>query len=184
MFQTERKPAVSLGKVRSSFVLPLVVFIVIAAVAVTYATAWFKNQTLTTEVEAETAYLSLPENAEANEKNAELIAQVSYYNVYNTTVEQVDTILSSSSEFNREIFEAIDSKRPDGVWLTGITVQERVVSVQCATVSDTPPAEFAQALDQMDIFESVQYDGFTQSGDRYTFTLSCTLPSPEGGTLE
>lgn len=190
MFQTDNKPNVELGRVRTSFLMPMLLIAAAAIVLVVFAVFWMDGQSLKKEISQNEVFLSTPVNAQAQENNLSLMAQVNQFHKYNSTVAETNAYLSSFVEFNKDVYGSVNSVRPSGVNISTLSVSESVVNLQCRATSESAPAEYARAIDGLGIFASVEYSGFseisagsanedgTMPKPEYSFMISCELPEP------
>jgi hypothetical protein len=180
MFQS-RKPSRQRAKLSAkSLIARLAAVFALAAVLVAYAAAYAQGKALDAAIDLQTQ--SAGSETETEPSAQALQARIDRYGIYDAQGEAAQNALAAAPGFDRGIFDMIDAARPAGVTIQGLSVADNVISILCVTSGNRPPADYAEALDRLPAFESVEYTGFQEAGeDAYSFTLTCVLPPSAGG---
>ncbi len=177
MFDSLKAPRARATSVRKSFVLPLVIILVAAGIGGLGVQQYLQGKRLDMRIAELNDYISGPA-AQAVEEGKAALAKRLQYERYLLALSSTDVKLAGLVEFDSGILARIESVQPSHVSITSVAVQDRVVTLHCSTTDNTPPADYAAALDGLGIFSSVEYSGFAGAPETgYTFQVSCVLPS-------
>ncbi len=176
MFESPHVP-LSVRKAPSgAFVMILVVILAAAAVFGVYFYAAFVGQKLDSRIAEAESYINDPLNLQTLSDLSGLQQQASQYTLYEQTVASAYDALSAQKPFDSNIYNEMLSVKPARVSFTALSYADRTVTIECVTADNLPPADFAQALDGLSLFQAVEYQGFTGVPEEgYVFMIACVL---------
>lgn len=175
MFAQLKTPKTMAKGVRPGFLLVTAILLVAILMAGLSVTTWIKGKSLDDQIAEKEGFISSGDNLLHVAESQELQRKIVQYNQYNEINTQVQDALRFATRFDSKTYALINSVRPSHIEITGVAFAENVVSVNCKTPENIPPADYAAALDGLGAFYAVSYHGFSQSSDGYTFTIVCVL---------
>jgi len=182
MFQTRKPPRQKAKISGKSLAIPLILVIMLAIMLAAYFFMYTQGKAYDAAIDLQTSLIN--QSMQTSADTQEIESKITQYKTYEASLEETQAVLSAIPEFDRQIFDTIDSARPTNVTINGVSVSDNVVSIFCTTSSNIPPAGYAEALDSLPEFETVGYTGFQESGEGlYSFTLTCVLPLGNGGDM-
>jgi hypothetical protein len=149
------------------------------ALAACYAATALENRRLINENNSLTAKIAAIEASEEYQRKASMQEDLILLTAYNENCEVCIQTLEATKRFSSEEFITVDELAPAGIKITGHEMDENRIRFYCMAGDANGPAEFAQIVAQTDIFENVEYTGFTAYSDMdgtigYSFLLECS----------
>ncbi len=134
------------------------------------------GQALEKNINTAESFISNPENIAIISEIEELQLKAQEYDIYSRSITFVNDALSSATQFDSSVYNEIISVKPPRVNFTSLSFDTNVVAIECTTTDNLPPADFAQDIDNLDIFQGVEYQGFLSSAEQgYVFRIECIL---------
>ena len=174
MFRNIAPEASSKGRPSVGAVLTIV--IIIAAMVCLYGFTATESKKLDEQISSLEEYVYNTDLILQIEDVTDMQGQIEEYNQYDSVLQAAYDSLVSQSAFHGGIYDNIVQVKPERVSFTGLSFKENTLTIECITQDNLPPADFAQALDELKIFDVVEYQGFSGTpADGYVFTIACVL---------
>ncbi len=156
--------------------IPLVVSVALLAINVAItATVVLQQRQTESLIEQLQQELTSPENTQQieyyNGLREEYVGRIKGEFAHSTLMEEI----KAQGEFDREKLNTIIATAPEGITVTAFSYADKSYNVSCVGTSEQQASNYVMMLIDLNIFKSVEYHGFSESGDGVTFTIGCML---------
>lgn len=168
------------NKPKSNLLLIFSIVFVAAAALMTYFYLSLLGQynAYQARIDGYTNFLNSEETIAATVEYDQLLAEQAFMAAHQESVGGAVDAIQRQPSFTSNIYNMIVDCKPGHVSVEGVSYNDGTVMVTCVSTINVPPADYAQRLDNLGIFEPVQYSGFSQSGEGYVFTVVGKLLPP------
>lgn len=110
--------------------------------------------------------------------------QAAYLEDYLEELQKLISLMEEQNQLNRRILTQVEQETKDKVFLTGISYQRGILTLEAVVTDYKEAAAYVQRLEAIGIFERVTYLGFDSAADNYNlmkssyhFIVNCKLGS-------
>lgn len=110
--------------------------------------------------------------------------QAAYLEDYLEELQKLISLMEEQNQLNRRILTQVEQETKDKVFLTGISYQRGILTLEAVVTDYKEAAAYVQRLEAIGIFERVTYLGFDSEADNYNlmkpsyhFIVNCKLGS-------
>lgn len=143
----------------------------------------YQDKQLTQGISELKSYVKSEENIKTYEALSQIKMDVAALTAYNQACAQHIKSLKEQPRIAGSHFALVQKQLPENTSITAFDYADPVLTVECETTNKNAPADFAEKLSQSGDFIEVNYSGFDSLGGQdkgvYTFSIDCTLWSPE-----
>lgn len=127
----------------------------------------------------DTAYVENQENMEQRAHYETLKEDIATLQEAIQSVDSLQASIATMPRFDIAFYNQVMNIKPERVVVSDIIFTDDLLEIKCTTLDNSPPADYAQALDTSGIFEGISYQGFAvqegQGQQSIIFSIKCVL---------
>lgn len=127
-----------------------------------------------------TAQLETQEAQKLEQDYAE--AESTYYFLEEdvAALEMLEIYYSTQTSFTAKLYNDVTAIKPSNVNVVSFNFSDGAATIDCTTPDNMPPADYTKALQNSELFTTVEYSGFsTDANGSVIFPIVCVVPAWE-----